>query len=243
MFSGGISIVIPGSNPNLLGYVDHAIGLAQPTVGDCLYVGQLQRSRILHRTAQGVDFDNVAFHAYSTNGPFYYYPNKGGSERGRMASAKNLANKLGVSKVTYKTKKTEASASRTRLGIKFASYAAFKSFLGRIGVDLLGPKAPHMLQGLIVKVGGIVLGNDEGWQDITVDTGNVSGIANNTPATEIVIGIYGEEAERAEGHNQGSGHLPRRKFLAANEQDKILALQALVSRASFRMRRALKGEL
>lgn len=36
---------------------------------------------------------------------------------------------------------------------------------------------------------------------------------------EGVIGIYGNEADRAEGHNTGAGHLPKREFFGASAKD------------------------
>ncbi len=39
---------------------------------------------------------------------------------------------------------------------------------------------------------------------------------------EGVIGIYGNESDRAEGHNVGAGHLPKREFFGASSKDEDL---------------------
>lgn len=261
MFSTPVLLKVPGNQPGLVSYFDGIEKAAHPTVGDLLYAGQRERSRILARTARGIDADETAFAPYSTNGPYYYYPNKGSSARGRAASAGALARKLGVAKTgttgfgltkgasyskagtfTHKSQGAWHNASRTRLGIKFSSYAAFKQFLGRGGVvDLRGIKAPHMLQAMIVKVGGITIFNEDG------STSEVQGelftgdSSNNQLASEIIIGIYGDEAERAEGHNQGTRNLPRRHFLGASDRDKILILGDIARRVGMRMKIAIGG--
>jgi phage gpG-like protein len=154
-------------------------GVVQITSQDVLYALNRQKARILDRTARGVDINGQAFEPYSTKGPYYYYPAKAGRTAGsRKSSAGRFAKKVG--------------GQRTTVGVKFPSYADFKRSLGRSGVDLTGPRAPHMLQAIVVKT-----------------TGNDSG----------VIGIYGPEADRAEGHNVGAGHLPRREFFGFSDRD------------------------
>lgn len=154
---------------------------------DILYVLNNEKTRILDRTARGVDLFNRAFAPYSTKGPYYYYPGKSSrTALGRRASASRFARKVG--------------GTRTKVGIKFASYAAFKSSLGRTAVDLLGPSAPHMLQGMVVKT-----------------TGPTSGL----------IGIYGPEADRAEGHNLGTRRLPKREFFGASPDDEVMMMKDL----------------
>jgi hypothetical protein len=92
--------------------------------------------------------------------------------------------------------------------IKFSSYAAFKQALGRSGVDLTGPRAPHMLQAIEVRAGGSRAGiNDQ------------SG-GSDAPCSEFAIGIYSsEKAAIASGHNNGTQHLPKRKFLGTSAFD------------------------
>lgn len=102
--------------------------------------------------------------------------------------------KAGVSRFHKKTDRFYGS--RTALGIRFdGGYAAFKQSLGRANVDLTGPSAPHMLQEIAVKT-----------------TGRTSG----------TMGIYGAAADRAEGHNIGAGHLPKREFFGASLKDEEL---------------------
>lgn len=142
---------------------------------DIRYALERQKTRILERTARGVDINEAAFKPYSEKGPFYYYP--GRLSKNRRAAAGRVAKKTG--------------GARTRVGVKYKSYGDFKRSLGRSFVDLLGPSAPHMLQSILVKAGD----------------------------TEGTIGIYGPEADRAEGHNTGAGHLPQREFFGASVKD------------------------
>jgi hypothetical protein len=93
----------------------------------------------------------------------------------------------------------------------FESYAAFKSWLGRSTVDLRGPKAPHMLQGIITKVRG---------------------------AAELVIGVYGVMAARAQRHNEGDPKrkLPRRHWFAASVADQKKIVLDVYARMKSRLR-------
>lgn len=216
-----------GSN-SLLGLIDAIDRNAVPTVGDLMYAGQRQRTRILDRTARGVDVDEQSFAPYSTNGPYYYYPSK--NSKNRHAAAGRIANKLGIKKKVTPAQKRAGIVGRTRLGIKFANYAAFKASLGRFLVDLRGPSAPHMLQAIIVRVGGLVS------QVNDLFTGE-----NTAPASEITIGIYGDEALRASGHNEGTAHLPRRHFMGANDSDKTAMMDDILSRMIARVKKAIGG--
>lgn len=170
------------------------IGAELPTKGEVLFALERQKTRILERTARGVDFENRPFAPYSTKGPYYYTPSSAGKgdhadHTRRMRSRDRFAKKLGISKPTVKG-----------FAIRFDSYAAFKSALGRAGgVDLTGVSAPHMLQAIIAKVTG-----DGG-------SGEFSG----------TLGIYGDEALRASGHNQGNPArgLPQRRFFDSSKQD------------------------
>lgn len=231
MYSSSVTIKT-ATGQDMVGVIDAAIKAAQPTVGDLLYAGQRQRSRILERTAHGVDFEERTFHPYSTKGPFYFYPGK--NAKNRSAAANRFGKKIGLKGGLRSGKVARirffATATRTKLGIKFSSYAAFKSFLGRSFVDLMGAFAPHMLQAIIVKAGGV-----------SIAEGEVVETSNDAPANEIILAIYGDEAERAEGHNVGARHLPQRKFMGASESDKQAVLNDLTSRAAIRVRRLLGG--
>jgi len=168
---------------------------AQPTQGDLLFAVDGQRTRILDRTARGVDAYEQAFAPYSTKGPYYYYPN------GRLGSTRSAeGRKRNYEAAKRLHTKLNAGNRGTPLGqvtpggaIKFESYAQFKQSFGRLTVDLLGPRAPHMLQALVTVV---------------------------RSATEIILGIYGDEGKRASGHNVGTKTLPKREFVAANEEDR-----------------------
>jgi hypothetical protein len=247
MLSVGTSIKTSRGDANLIGFVDAIEKNAVPTVGDLLYAGQRQRTRILQRTARGVDVNEVSFKPYSTSGPYYYYPGK--NAKNRKGAARNFANKIGLKGrkvgaevVTHSlggttARRSSSSAQRTKLGVKFSSYAAFKASLGRIAVDLRGPSAPHMLQALIVRVKDFILpGTDAAAGGfMPIESGKLE------PANEIVLGIYGEEAARASGHNEGYKRLPRRHFLGASESDKVAVLNDILTRIVARVRGALGG--
>jgi hypothetical protein len=178
----------------------------KPIASDLLTAGQFQRTRILERTALGVDVDGKPFAPYSNRGPYTYYPAggkagaKGLSVKTRRASAKRFA-KLTVSGVI----------APEGLGVRFASYAAFKFIgLGRTVVDLMGPRAPHMLQALIVKV---------------------------ESDTQLRIGIYGDAAARATGHNRGTKRLPKRRFMGANPADLKAMAREVFEHIAARLRR------
>jgi hypothetical protein len=152
-------------------------GGIQVTAGDLLYAGEREKTRILNRTLKGLNFLNRPFAPYSRNGPYYYYPQSGGSRAERTAISFRFQVRLGEG---------GGKTTRSGLGIKFENYEAFKKGLGRMNVDLMGPRAPHMLQSLAVQVQG------------------------NT----LIIGIWGAEEAKAEGHNEGiRGRLPQRRFL------------------------------
>ncbi len=227
MYSTSVNIktVTGGSDP--IAVIDAAIKVAEPTVGDLLYAGQRQRTRILERTAKGVDVNETSFHPYSSRGPVYYYPGKGA--KNRRAAVTRTARKLGI---RLKGGPNQKGVGVTRLGIKFPNYAAMKAAFGRTVVDLRGLSAPHMLQAVLVKVAGVIVGGTDSQADFT----------NKQPANEIILGIYGEEGARASGHNEGRGHLPKRKFFGASDSDKTLVLADILTRVSFRVRQALGGK-
>lgn len=56
-------------------------------------------------------------------------------------------------------------------------------------------------------------------------------------AKEGRIGIYGAAGARAEGHNEGTGRLPRRRFLDASERDIQDMMDDIGERADMRIRR------
>lgn len=205
------------------------------TIGDLLYAGQRQRTRILQRTARGVDVNETAFHPYSLKGPIYYYPGK--NNKSRKAAVNRVSKKIGISGNSKTLRVAGARGQyvqKTRLGLKFSSYAALKAAFGRLNVDLRGLKAPHMLQALIVRVADFVLGNpDQTFQPLPT--------VSLEPASEMTIGIYGFEAERASGHQNGRGHLPQRRFLGANMRDQELMLQDIIARMKYRASAILGG--
>lgn len=202
---------------------------AQPTAGDALYASQRQRSRILERTGRGVSVEGSAFPRYSTKGTYYYNPN-GRLNRGSRSTVSPKQQQSAVKRAFRKIvgesnrrkfefaqkrgKRVKGAPYITPSGNSIAfpgGYAAFKRWLGRSGVDLRGPRAPHMLQGILIKLGGLITGS----QDVSV------GI-NTQPqkVDEVRMGIYGRElADRATAHNRGDGKLPRRHFFGASKAD------------------------
>jgi len=212
---------------------------ATPTVGDALYAGQRQRTRILDRTARGVDVNGRPFKPYSENGPYYYNPN------GRLTAASRAqigdktqkgAAKRFLSNITTKAQREKGGAptvSRTGRTVKFESYAAFKKWLGRAVVDLRGARSPHMLQAIAIKVGGYILGGEQ----------DAAGVQSNSqqPATEMRIGIYGDAAQRATGHNTGpdtGAAVPKREFFGASAADIKQMARDVLARIQARLGRA-----
>ncbi|CAB4130862.1 hypothetical protein UFOVP130_40 [uncultured Caudovirales phage] len=218
---------------------------AVPTQGDALFAAERQKTRILERTLSGRDVDGRPFEPYSQNGPYYYYPN-GRVGRTKIEASKN---KAAVSRFLRKINRHSAEAemfgadtgtggrkTRDGQGIRFESYADFKASLGRGGVDLRGPRAPHMLQAIAVGVGiARVVSNTE----------PVIGINDNpAPANEVTIGIYGDEAGRATAHNTGNN--PRwkgkhqRKFFGVSTADIAAMGKDIIGRCEARLRAMAK---
>jgi hypothetical protein len=150
---------------------------------DLIYAGERQKTRIIERTLRGRDYLDKPFKPYSEKGPYYYYPQSKGYKGERQAITKAINYRVGG-----------GTPTKSGLGIKYESYGAFKRALGRTNVDLFGPRAPHMLQAMVVQV----------------------------QPSKIVIGIWGDEAARADGHNTGTRTLPQRRFLDVSPQDLVL---------------------
>jgi hypothetical protein len=204
-----------------------------PTEGDALYAGQLQRSRILERTSRGIDVDGAAFAPYSTKGPFYYSPNgklTAGAKSQLGDKKQRESTRRFLNKITTKEERAGGNAprlSRTGRSIVFASYAAFKKWLGRSGVDLRGPSAPHMLQGFLVKVASAIY---PGPPSVAV------GLRDKpTQVTEMRLGIYGDAARRATGNNSGEGNA-KRHFFGVSAQDGRLLIQSIMQRIKLRLK-------
>lgn len=116
----------------------------------------------------------------------------------------------------FKKQVGRGNGRRTPLGVKFKSYGDFKRSLGRGVVDLLGVSAPHMLQAIVVRSGA--------------SGGNAAG----------TIGIYGPEADRAEGHNVGTRTLPKREFFGISISDETLVTRDIQSMLDQRIDRLLQ---
>lgn len=192
----------------------------KPEAADLLYAGQRQKARIIERTESGTDVDGNTFQPYSTRGPYYYYPSGHlGTSRGALKTRKAAVRRL--LKVTgevstYRGEYLGGSsvggvATRNGLGIRFESYADFKESLGRAGVDLTGPRAPHMLQAITV----------------------LNGVRDD----ELLIGVYGEAAARAQGNNDGTRYSPRRRWFGASTLDIREMVKDVYARVTARLKK------
>lgn len=186
-----------------------------PAADEMLFEVERIRTLILQLTESGKDFEGRPFAAYSTK-PFYWRPGQGGENiAGEFRSRKDIQRlkrlaevygggptpqidaylnrrKASAKRTFKKLGAVDAGVRQTGLGIFFpGGYAQAKSSLGRTGVDLTGlDGAPHMMQAIK-----------------SFRRGDSAG-----------LGIYGEEAERAEGHNEGiPGKLPRRRFFDVSD--------------------------
>jgi hypothetical protein len=203
-----------------------------PTQGDCILAAQVQRSRLLRRTENGTDYTGAPLAPYNRSRVFYYYPN---GPVGKDRSSTQLTSaKAAVRRFANKVGRTKGAITRSKLGIRFNSYDDFKhTYLGRDNVDLRGPRAPHMLQELVCRAGGIEVGG----------TDRLSADSNETPANEFTIGIYGEASDRAAGINSESRPrgMPRRQFLGSTEEDNRYLTELIAGRARQRAERRLAG--
>jgi hypothetical protein len=178
------------------GLIDDLAKALQPTSADLAWAGNVIKAGIIKRTAAGLDWQGNPFAPYSAKGPYYWYP--GGGVRGVRRMAKRVGGEI----------------TRSGTGIRFESYAAFKKSLGRAGgVDLMGPRAPHMMQAIVVQVRG--------------------GVA--------YVGIYDEfAAAKAEGHNNGTSRLPKREFFQASDDDIAAVTRDLADRLVARGRQIFR---
>ena len=206
--------------------LDQISAALQPTEADKLWAGNVIKSGILERTARGVDYKGQPFAPYNDSRPFYYYPGSAMGnllrKRGRGDDAKVYEDwSHGRNDVRRSVKRLHkklggaGAITKGGTGIRFESYAAFKTSLGRAGVDLRGPHAPHMLQAIVVKIDG----------------------------GEAVVGIYDDfAAAKASGHNDGlHRHLPQRQFMEASEEDVQLIIRDLEPRLLGRARKLLRA--
>ena len=109
-------------------------------------------------------------------------------------------------------KKTGGTAAGK--GIRFDSYAAFKRSLGGVTVNLKGPSIPHMLSAIAIRA---------------------------ISATRGVLSVVGPASIRAEGHNRGSGSLPRRTWFAAGANDVLEMVNEIADAMLDRLERRSRG--
>jgi hypothetical protein len=213
--------------------VAHNLELAfVPTQGDILLAGQILRSRIVQRTQNGVDVNGAPFAAYSTNGPYYFYPDRdvaGAKSRAeRLTTVGNRFRETGKQGVRTTVAVKGKDKRRAGVGIRYDSYAAAKSAHGRSNVDLFGMvQHPHMMNAMIVKAGGSELDMSA---DLVAGIGDMDAFSQHEPCSQMHVGFYGEEAERARSHNEGTKHLPRRHFFDASPEDLQIMTTAMANR-------------
>lgn len=206
---------------SLSNWVSRVGKAAAPLNPDLMLIGNYVKAQILDRTAKGVDSDGRPFVPYNTTRPFYwntYTGSKSGSWQAQHRSMNRMLTKLGAGSngiLRDGSGKELGRRGGTGTSIRFQSYDAFKRSLGRSNVDLTGPRAPHMLQQLQVR---------------SVPGG-------------VTVGIYGEAAARAAGHNYGvPGRLPQRRFLGATTEDRQHLLKLLSAQVRGRIRKASPGK-
>jgi hypothetical protein len=104
-------------------------------VGDLLFSEQVFRSRIRQRKFKGVDVNGAPFKAYSTRGPYYFYPNRDvGPMRGERATPEiRQARKTAAEN---RHRKIGRKGKRTPYGVRYDSYAAAKAAHGVSVVEL-----------------------------------------------------------------------------------------------------------
>jgi hypothetical protein len=198
--------------------------LSTITAGDMLLAGQIFRTKIRQRTAAGVDVDGAPFAPYSERSPYYFYPNKEAAGSNREARATAARNRHA---------KTGRIGKRTPLGIKYESYAAMKAAMGRTNVDLYsGLQHPHMLDAILLRVAGFEI--DQSGGAMLTGGGALDAFENNQPNTQLTMGFYGPEAQRARGQDKGNSKTPRRHFFGLNQEDLDIAARAVGERMQIR---------
>lgn len=219
----------------------------QPTVGDLVSAMQIQHRKIQERTARGVDADSRRFTPYDNKRPYYWYPDgvtKGQKSltRSQRQSRNRFFKQASIREQTLTGNSLKRGSVRktnkTKKGIKFPSYAAFKRSFGRTVVDLFGIRGnkQHMLLSMVVKAGSFSQKADKGKN--IVDASRLPAKAN-----EATLSVVGEPVERARAHNTGVGkRAKKRTFLAWGADELNLARKFVASRMVTRARRVMSGE-
>lgn len=192
-------------------WIEATIKDALPSYNDVIPAMVNQASRILERTAQGLDYSGSSFVAYNETHPFYYYPPgaaKGRTRRQQVRARNKLHKQLGG--------KGKRIGSR---GIRFDSYGQFKRAFGSSVVNLMGVDPPNMLSAIEL----VFKGQHRRLSSAQALTASPLG----TMSGEIAIGIYDAIAGKgslASIHNEGLGRMPRREFWAVSQTDVELIL-------------------
>ncbi len=183
---------------SLDGLADRITKASVITIGDALFVANHIDQTIHQSTAQGIDFEDSPFKPYNETDPYYYYP-----FAGQGHNHEHIQRELGR---LHK----QLGGQRTKTGIKFVSYGAFKRSLGAAVVNLYGPADPHMLDAFEVRVNGVVF--------------KLGSYDNPAPASVVTLGIYNEKGRLAAIHNEGLGRQPERRFFELSQRaaDRII---------------------
>ena len=214
------------------------VNAAKPNVYDAMFAGQTLMNRILANTERGIDLNGSPFAPYATSPAFYYYPaGKVGKLRSKIMEKQRISQKDRAFRALGKV------GMRTHLGIKFpGGYSQFKhEGLGRANVDLRGPRGPHMLNALQVRVPGLTATGNvaEGAAARQMSEFTQTQNAGAPLATSIDIGWWDPDtAARAKGNNEGTGRNRIRNFfpihgLPANDQQ--MMERAIVTRIQARL--------
>jgi hypothetical protein len=140
--------------------------------------------------------------------------------------------------IAHSAIRTRTEAGQDVDGVNFAPYSEgyAKRKAKQLGhadtVDLFGPDAhTHMLNAIVFKGGGL---------EQALDNSNAS--VNLEPINYFEIGIYGDEATRAQAHNEGLGNMPRRHFFDVNADD-ITAMERGMASLQESRAKAIAGSL
>lgn len=212
---------------------------AKPNIYDAMYGGEVLQSKIWERTALGLDCHANMFDHYAISPPYYYYPT---GKVGKLLSKLTTKTRQGQRDRTFRA--LGKVGERTHLGIKFpGGYSQFKhEGLGRSYVDLMGPRGPHMLERMQVRIPELgssdiqMTMQGDVWQ--MLEAKQQMGGMDAALASTVEIGWWGEEALRAKGNNEGTGRNKVRNFFPVHglpDDYRALMENAIAARIAARL--------
>ena len=214
------------------------VNASKPNVYDAMFAGESYRNQILRNTESGLSLYGNPFAAYATAPPYYYYPV---GKVGRLRSSLTEKQRQGQKNRAFKA--FGKVGERTHLGIKFpGGYSQFKhEGLGRPSVDLRGPRGPHMLNALQVRVPGLGAATTGIEGSVSMQMREMSQVndAGAPLATAIDMGWWDPDtAARAKGNNEGTGKNKVRNFFPYRglpERDQQMMERAIIARIQARL--------